>query len=152
MLYRKDVAAGLMFVATGTSFCAAASMHRMGTVTDMGPGYFPFWVGAILAVLGAVVFLGGLRAAGSADDLIGRWDWKALAIVVASMVLFGLLLQPLGLIVAVVVLVLVASAASHDFTWGMMIVTALVLIALSVTIFVWGIGLPLPVWPAVLVD
>jgi hypothetical protein len=50
-LMRKDMVAGLMFVAIGFAFAYGASSYRMGVVSSMGPGYFPFWLGILLACL-----------------------------------------------------------------------------------------------------
>jgi hypothetical protein len=141
-----------MFVAIGLAFCYAASTYRMGVVTSMGPGYFPFWLGVLLALLGACVFVAGLRAGESEAARLDRWDFKSLLIIVGSIALFGVLLAPLGLIGAIVVIVVASSLASPEFGWGATILNTVILTALSLAIFVWGIGLPLPLLPAVLAN
>ena len=149
---RKDTAAGLLFVAIGLAFAYAASTYRMGVVTSMGPGYFPFWLGILLTFLGACVFVSGVRAGDSAEAGLGRWDFKSLVIIVGSIALFGILLAPFGLIGAIVVIVVASSLASPEFTWGTTILNTIILTGLSLAIFVWGIGLPLPLLPAVLAN
>lgn len=151
-LLRKDTAAGLMFVAIGLAFSYAASSYRMGVVSSMGPGYFPFWLGVLLALLGACVFIGGIRAGESDSAGLGRWDFKSLVIITGSIALFGVLLNPLGLIGAIIVIIVASSLASPEFTWGTTILNTVILTALSLAIFVWGIGLPLPLLPALLAN
>jgi hypothetical protein len=151
-LLRKDTAAGLLFVVVGLAFAYAASTYRMGVVSSMGPGYFPFWLGILLTFLGACVFVSGVRAGETAAARLDRWDLKSLVIIVGSIALFGVLLAPLGLIGAIVVIVVASSLASPEFNWGVTILNTAILIALSLAIFVWGIGLPLPLLPAFLAN
>ena len=51
----RDVAAGLLFVAIGVAALVAGSDYRSGTLLNMGPGYFPRIVSALMIVLGALV-------------------------------------------------------------------------------------------------
>ena len=66
-----------MFAAIGAAFALIAhglkfgdtvliQGYAMGTPARMGPAYFPFWLGVILFVLGAVIAIGGLREKGQA--------------------------------------------------------------------------------------
>ncbi|MYZ47659.1 tripartite tricarboxylate transporter TctB family protein [Propylenella binzhouense] len=147
----KDFAAGLLYVGVGGAFAVIASGYRMGTAARMGPGYFPFWLGVLLMLIGAAVIFGALRGKDAeADAKLSGWDLKSLAIVLAAVVLFGVLLQPMGLVAAVAVLVLVASVASHEFSWRAAALNAVVLVGLAVVIFVYGLGLQFHLWPALL--
>jgi len=146
---QKDFASGLMFILVGLSFSWVARGYSMGTAAKMGPGYFPFLLGLVLALLGALVLIGSLSSKGEADHL-ARWDLKTLLRILGSVVLFGLLLKPLGIVLSVVVLVLVSSMASHEFSWKGAILNAIVLVLISLGAFVYGINLQMPVWPAFL--
>jgi hypothetical protein len=54
----------------------------MGTGARMGPGYFPFWLGMILAGLGVITLL---KALGKADNDQHRIPLKPLVIFIAMM-------------------------------------------------------------------
>lgn len=144
---QKDFASGLMFILVGFGFSWVARGYSMGTAAKMGPGYFPFWLGVVLAVLGVLVLIGSLSSKGESDEL-ARWDIKLLLWILGSVVLFGLLLKPLGMVLSVIVLVLVSSMASHEFTWRGAILNTIVLVLISMGAFVYGINLQMPVWPA----
>lgn len=144
---QKDFASGLMFILVGFGFSWVARGYSMGTAAKMGPGYFPFWLGVVLAVLGVLVLIGSLSSKGEGDEL-ARWDIKLLLWILGSVVLFGLLLKPLGMVLSVIVLVLVSSMASHEFTWRGAILNTIVLVLISMGAFVYGINLQMPVWPA----
>ncbi len=144
---QKDFASGLMFILVGFGFSWVARGYSMGTAAKMGPGYFPFWLGVVLALLGVLVLIGSMSSKGEGDEL-ARWDIKLLLWILGSVVLFGLLLKPLGMVLSVIVLVLVSSMASHEFTWRGAILNTIVLVVISMGAFVYGINLQMPVWPA----
>jgi len=146
---QKDFASGLMFILVGLGFSFVARGYSMGTAAKMGPGYFPFWLGIVLALLGALVTWSSLSSKGEEDHL-ARWDLKILLWILGSVVLFGLLLKPLGMVLSVVVLVLVSSMASHEFSWKGAVLNAIILVLISLGAFVYGINLQMPVWPAFL--
>ena len=146
---QKDFASGLMFILVGLSFSFVARGYSMGTAAKMGPGYVPFWLGIVLAILGALVLWGSLTSKAEEDQL-ARWDLKILLWILGSVVLFGLLLKPLGMVLSVVVLVLVSSMASHEFSWKGAVLNAILLVIISMGAFVYGINLQMPVWPAFL--
>ena len=52
---QKDFASGLMFVIVGVIFASIATTYNMGTAAKMGPGYFPFWLGVLMAIIGAII-------------------------------------------------------------------------------------------------
>jgi hypothetical protein len=144
---QKDFAAGLLYMAVGTAFAVASWGYRMGTASRMGPGYFPFWLGILMAVVGALVLFGALRAHAE-PETVERWALKPLLVIVASVVVFGLLLTTAGLVVSVVALVIGSSLASHEFTWRATLLNTVVLIGFALIVFVYGLGLQFPVWPA----
>ncbi|AVA34984.1 putative tricarboxylic transport membrane protein [Cupriavidus metallidurans] len=144
---QKDFASGLMFILVGLGFSFVARGYSMGTAAKMGPGYFPFLLGLVLAILGALVLMGSLSSKGEEDQL-ARWDLKTLLWILGSVVLFGLLLKPLGMVLSVFVLVMVSSMASHEFSWKGALLNSVVLVLIALGAFVYGINLQMPVWPA----
>jgi hypothetical protein len=144
---QKDFAAGLLYMAVGTAFAVASWGYRMGTASRMGPGYFPFWLGILMAVIGALVLFGALRAHAE-PETVERWALKPLFVIIASVVVFGLLLTTAGLVVSVIALVVGSSLASPEFTWRATLLNTIVLIGFALIVFVYGLGLQFPVWPA----
>ncbi|QVQ29758.1 tripartite tricarboxylate transporter TctB family protein [Achromobacter deleyi] len=138
-----------MFIVLGGGFAAQATQYSMGTAARMGPGYFPFWLGIVLALMGAVVMMSGMsRRAGK--TAISRYDFRILFLVVGSVVFYGFALRFLGLYIAVFLLVLISSLASHEFNWKVAVANGLFLVAFSYVAFIRGLGLIFPLWPSVL--
>ena len=144
---QKDFASGLMFIAIGLGFSYIATTYNMGTTAKMGPGFFPFWLGLLLAVLGAIVTMTSMSAKSSKDQ-IAKWDWPSVLWVTGSVVIFGVVLAYLGLMLSVLVLVFISAMASHEFHWKGTIVNAVILNLIAYVAFIWGLKLQFQVWPS----
>jgi Tripartite tricarboxylate transporter TctB family len=144
---QKDFWAGVMFIAFGGFFSGFGTQYTFGSAARMGPGYFPTVLGIVLMLLGLIVAIGGLSSKAD-EEKIQRFDWPTLLFILGPIVLFGLLLQPLGLVLSLFLLVVISSYASHEFKWRAAIINAIVLIAMSLAVFVWGLKLQFQLWPA----
>lgn len=78
-----DFYAGLMFIIFGGLAAWLSTSYNMGTGARMGPGYFPFWLGAILAGLGVIILL---KALGINDGKEHPVSLKSLIVFIAMMV------------------------------------------------------------------
>lgn len=137
---------GVMFIAIGLVFAWFAREYQMGTAARMGPGYFPFWLGVIMAALGAILSIGAM-APKAEKNTVSKFDWRSLALVLGSVTLFGLLLKPLGLYVCLFILVVGSSIASYEFSWKVALANAIFLIVFSYVAFIRGLGLIFPLYP-----
>jgi divalent metal cation (Fe/Co/Zn/Cd) transporter len=146
---QKDFAAGLIYIVAGAGFSIGALGYRLGDPARMGPGFFPFWIGVLLAAVGLLTAASAVKRT-AAPDPLKRPELGPMAWILGGVVLFGLLLQPLGLILSLAVLVLVASRASHEFTWRGAVINAAVLVAFSTAVFIYGISLQIALWPSAL--
>jgi hypothetical protein len=147
---QRDFWAGLMFVAIGLGFAWGALNYRFGTSAQPGPGYFPFGLGILLALLGAFTLFESLTIDTDDGEPVGSMAWKPVVVILGAITLFGLLLPRLGLIIALPVLVVTSALAGHEFKWGEALFAALILTVASWAIFSWGLSLPLPLWPTFL--
>lgn len=141
-----DFAAGLLYVAVGVFAAVVASGYTMGTAADMGTGFFPFWLGVILAAIGLAVCVSSV-VSGAAKETLSSWDWKALLWICMSILAFALLFEVAGMVLSIFVLVFVSSVASHQFRWQGAIANACVLNVVCYVAFVWLLNIPLRVWP-----
>ncbi len=138
----KDFWTGMIFLTFGIAAILLIRKLPMGTTMHMGPAYFPIVLGALLALIGLVTVIRSLVQSGEA---IGQLAYKQLALVLGSIVIFGLLLRQAGLVVALLLLVFISGYASPKFTWGKTFVLAIGLTALCIVIFTVALGLPIPV-------
>src|SRR6266508_2334517 len=149
MLARKDVLSGLMFVGVALFGLWLSRDYPIGTALRMGTGYVPRLLCWILLGLGVIVLVQGLRQAQDARALSSHdiSAWRPVAFVAASLVIFGLSIERLGLVVSILLLIGVGAVAARGLKPVETLIAALVLIVLSWAIFILGLGLTIPVWP-----
>lgn len=148
---QKNFWSGVLFVVTGLLFAAFAQQYEMGSAQRMGPAFFPTVLGLLLALIGVVIGIQGL-AVETADGKVGKFHFDALLWVLSAVALFGFLLRPAGLIVALIALVVVSSLGSHEFKWKEVMFLTAGLVVLVLAVFIWGLKLTIPVWPAFIQD
>lgn len=146
---QKDFWSGLMFIAIGVGFAWGATEYSFGSSARPGPGYFPFGLGLLLAVLGGMVLFKAMTIESADGDPIGSFAWRPLIIILSSVALFGFLLPRLGMVICLPLLVIMSSLASDEFTWKGAIINAAVLTVMSWGIFIVGLKLTIPLWPTV---
>jgi hypothetical protein len=140
----KDFYAGLLFVFFGLLTVVIDRSYSMGTAARMGPGYFPFVLGSILALLGLIITLCSLWIAGPPMD---AYVLRPLILITGSVVAFAILVDSLGLVVAILGLVTISSFAGSDVRIREMVILYLILVAMGVGVFGYGLALPFKVLP-----
>lgn len=153
---QKDFLSGLMFTVVGGAFAIGATNYDIGAAARMGPGYFPFLLGIILAILGVIVTIQALGDSEKPGEKVGKLAWKPLVLIIGANLLFGAMLggiapiglPPMGLMLSVIVLVVVASMAGAEFRLVEALILSVVLAAGSYVIFIMLLSLPFQVWPS----
>lgn len=149
---QKDFWSGLMFIVVGLGFAWGATNYSFGSSARPGPGYFPFGLGLLMAILGAVVLFTALTVETEDGDPVGKFAFKPLLIVMASVALFGFLLPRLGMLVSLPILIVMVSLAGDEFHWKDAVISVVVLTLGSWLIFIKGLSLVIPVLPTFLAN
>lgn len=144
---QRDFWSGLMFLGVGIAFAWGATWYSFGSSARPGPGYFPFGLGVILALLGATILFESLTIETEDGEPVGAIPWKPLIVIIVSVAIFGAMLPTLGMLISLPVLVLVSSWPSDEFSWKASLINAVVLTAGSWLVFVKGLNLTIPVLP-----
>ncbi len=137
---RKDLSAGILFIVIGALFVYGALGQELGTPIRMGPGFFPLILAGVLILLGALLFLQGLRQP-SAEPMVVPW-WGLVLILLAPTV-FGLTVQGLGLLPAVALVVLISAFASSRMSAWLALLLTIGLTVFCILVFSVGLGLPI---------
>jgi putative tricarboxylic transport membrane protein len=132
----KDLLAGCLFLAFSAAFLILAQDYQLGSARRMGPGYFPVVLSLILMLIGLATVVRSLIVPGlPVRDFAAR----ALALVTASVVLFGLLVQGAGLGLAVAALVLARLPCRPQLASAGAFLLAAALGSFCVLVFVKGL-------------
>jgi len=140
----KDFWAGWMLIAFGVAAIVIGSNYPLGTAARMGPGYFPRILGIILVLFGGFLAVRALRLQGSPISAVVA---RPLVVILGSLTLFGMLLQPLGIFLSTILLIVLSSMASREFTWRASAIGSVVLAVFCYLVFSVGLNLQFPLWP-----
>lgn len=144
---KVDFCVGVLYLLVGSGCAVIAKGYSLGTPARMGAGFFPFWLGVSLALLG----LGAIVSAWSRQrerQALEPWKLSSLGWILLGIASFALLLKSAGLILATIGLVMISSRASHEFRWRASLISAVAVSAFCALVFVGGLSLPLPLWPS----
>lgn len=141
----KDFWSGVMFCSFALVGILAARGYSLGSAGKMGPGYFPLLLGGVLAALGVILIARSIAIAG---EPLARFHVLPLVVVAAAVCLFGVMVEPLGLVVSLAVLTMLSAAAGRPFRPLEAAALTVGLIAFSIGVFVYALGLPFNIWPS----
>jgi uncharacterized membrane protein YhhN len=152
---QPDFYSGLMFTGAGIAFAWGATHYNLGDAARMGPGYFPFMLGILMALVGVVITITALGSSSAGEEKIGKWAWRPLFYIIAANVVFGMLLAGVtqlgvpafGIIVGIYALTFVASMAQAEWRFLPTFLLATALAVGSYLVFVLALRLQFPVWP-----
>jgi putative tricarboxylic transport membrane protein len=140
---QKDFWSGILFVAFGCAGLWLGRSYPVGSLSRMGPGFFPMAMSIALVGTGAFLLARSLIVAGEPVERIAFWPQL---LVLAAMVAFGLLIERVGLAVAVIAVAVISGVAAQGLRWFELVALAIAMSAFSVVLFVHLLGQPVPVW------
>jgi putative tricarboxylic transport membrane protein len=154
--HHKDFWGGVLFAVLGLTFAVIARGipgvpflpgYSMGTPARMGPAFFPFYLGTLLFLIGVFVAVTGIRGKEGPESRVDRFHWRPILLVLGAVVLFGIILKPVGMLIAGWLLVMIASFGSYEFEWRRSAILGLILVIFCAFTFVAGLKLPIPLCP-----
>ena len=137
---------GLFFIALGCAALWVSRDYPVGDLNRMGPGFFPRMLSFGMIGLGVLSVLRGLPGLAAANDSGIRFD-RSIVLIPACMAVFGLSVEPLGLVLALALTIALGGLAHRQARLKEVTISIAFLIALSVLVFVVILKLPLRLWP-----
>lgn len=135
-----ELLAGGLLIAIGLWYASyALAEYSYGSARRMGPGYFPTWVGYIMAALGAGIVALGFARPGDPPKLVLR----PLFAIVAGGFAFAATVESFGLVPAVFCLVIIGTLAESPYKPVRTVVLSACLSVIGVVLFSYGLGIPL---------
>jgi hypothetical protein len=138
----EDFWAGLIFVAVGIAAIFVSWGYPIGSALRMGPGYFPTWLGGIMASFGAVITLLSFRLELENPAYV-PWAFRPWLVLCGSLVLFGVMMHfEIGFVPSIMALIIGCSLAHRDVHLLETALLSILLTAACVGVFIYGLGLP----------
>jgi len=131
---------GLIILGFCLWFGIRAWNMALGSVTRMGPGYFPLLLSVIGALLGAGLMIQGFR--GAAERI--HVPWRPLIAISAGVLTFAFGIRYLGLMPAVVGAVVVSSFADPELRLSTACILGVALAIFAWLVFTVGLGISMP--------
>lgn len=143
---RKDHYGGALMFFIGVAAALQGRTYEVGTLSRMGPGYFPTALGVILALIGAAIFaMAGVGASPVPKKKLPP-EWKAWLCICASVVAFVVIGLYGGLVPATFAVVFISALADRQNTVKNAILLSLAMVVVSVVVFWWGLQLVFPLF------
>ncbi len=113
---KRDIYAGALVVLLGIGTALIGQRYQVGTLTKMGPGYFPVALGFLLTFLGCLIGVAALAGKSVVETSGGahhggfaeKFDWRGWVCIVGSVVAFMVLAEFVGLLAATFCCVFIA--------------------------------------------
>jgi hypothetical protein len=132
-----------LFIAFGCAGLWLGRNYAVGTLSRMGPGFFPMMMSIALIGTGAFLLARSLVVAGDPIERTALWPQL---LILAAIVAFGLLIERVGLAASVIAVAVVSGIAAQGLRWFELAALALAMSAFAVVLFVYLLGQPIPVW------
>ena len=145
--FKRDYYGGALMIFLGAGAALEGQRYGMGTLTRMGPGFFPVALGIILIFIG--ILIAGSAYASSEPDkesfLPAKPEWFAWACIIASPIFFIALGEYAGLLPATFACVFVAALGDRETTVKQAAVLGATISACGILLFSFELKIPFPV-------
>jgi hypothetical protein len=148
--HRRDYYAGALMVLVGGGAAIVGSQYQVGSLTHMGPGYFPTALGIILAMIGIIIAgtAAYTRAAApvTAEAPPVKPDWRGWFCITGATALFIALSLYAGLVVATFTCVFVAAMGDRENSWKESALLAAGITVFGVALFSYVLKVQIPLF------
>lgn len=135
---RAEIISSIVWVSLGVALFLGAIKLGLGTPSDPGSGFLPFWTGALISFIGLIQLVkiiirkdrNGSRAAIRLPE-----DWKRPACLILTLALYGMLLSYLGYIVTTFFAMLVLFCIYDRKRWRLASAGSLLVTIITYVVF-----------------
>lgn len=145
---KQDAWASGVMCALGIAVALQGSTYTMGTLSRMGPGFFPVALGLLLLFLGLVILFSSGLSEDDEDDneVIAPPEWRGWLCIIGGVLAFIALGKYGGLVPATFALVFISSLGDRTHTLLTALALSIFVTILGVVIFSWGLELQFPMF------
>jgi len=139
----QDLGAATVFIVIGLAGLYFGRDLTFGTASHMGPGFFPTWLSFLILAIGAGT---GLKALATDGPRIVRFQLRPILFIVAAILIFGLLIDAIGLAPSAALVTIFAAYARRGVNVAETLLFAVGLAVFGVILFVYVLGQAVPAW------
>lgn len=147
-LKKKDFYAGIVLLLLGAGVALNSTNYKLGTLTRMGPGMFPFVLGVMLMIVGGLIFIAGWTTPAQEEERIlpERMQWRGWVCILGGPLAFIIFGIYFGMIAATFMCVFIAALGDKTSTLkGSAILAGAVTVA-GCLLFSYVLKVPFPLF------
>jgi hypothetical protein len=146
-LIARDHLAGALVAITGACAINAGWAYGTGTLSRMGPGFFPAAVGALLVMVGlGIALTAGVAGQPAGPGVLRVVDWRGGGCILLGLAAFTLLGRHGGLMPATFAVVFISAMGDRQNTLASAAILALAMCAICAGVFWWGLRIQMPLF------
>jgi hypothetical protein len=149
---RREYYAGGLLILVGGAAAIIGSGYQIGTLTRMGPGFFPTCLGVMLAFMGILVALAAMTTKPTGPEPVDAMhampahpDWRGWSCILGSVVAFILLAEYAGLLAATFFCVFIACWGDRTATLKASLALAAGITVFALILFAYILRVQIPV-------
>lgn len=146
---RIDYYAGALVALIGAGAALISVRYRVGTLTSMGPGFFPVALGVLLVILGVMIAMAASDAPQETSPAHGPdktgWDVRGWVCIIGAPLVFIFLADTIGFLPASFSAVLIAALGDRTATLKSSVLLAAGMTAFAILLFVYILHLEIPI-------
>ncbi len=151
---RKDYYGGALMVLIGLAAVYGGTDYHIGSLSHMGPGFFPAALGGLLALTGVLIAISARSAepatpatpAPAEGHPTGMPDIRGSVCILLGILAFLLLGHYGGLLPATFAIVFISALGDRTNTIKQAILLSVAMSAIAVVVFWWALQLQLPLF------
>lgn len=144
----KDYVGGGLMIVLGGLAAGIGSTYSIGSLRQMGAGYFPVAIGVLMLLVGVgMVFSTWLERSPKPSDLIsGRAEWRGWSCIVGGLIAFLILGRYGGFVPATAAVVFISALGDRSNSIGRALVLAAGMVVVLVVVFWWALQMTFPLF------
>lgn len=150
--YKREYYGGGLMLLLGVGAVLKGLDYRVGSLTEMGSGFFPVTLGVILACIGVLIAGTAKRPSGrvaihdEVADEVDRPEWRGWICILGGIAAFAILGKWGGLLPATFAISFISALGDRDNSLRSSFILAVAISVISVVIFWWALQVQFPLF------
>jgi hypothetical protein len=142
----RDYFGGALMIVIGAAAAFQGRNYPIGSLSRMGPGFFPVALGIILVCAGIAIIATAKLAAHDHEKKELPPEWRGWFCIGLSIVAFVLLGKYGGLVPATFAIVFISALGDRENTLKGALILSLAIVAVAVIVFWWALQVQFPLF------
>lgn len=144
--HNRDYYAGALMILLGLYTVLQGRTYQMGTLSRMGPGYYPVALGVLMVILGVIIALNARASVPEGEEEALPPEWRGWICILLSIVAFVVFGMYGGLLPATFAIVFISALGDRNNTVKSAFFLAVGMTLVALVIFYWALQVQFPLF------